>query len=408
MTTQAPSSMFGTAHSVDKPRQGAPAPRVALVHDWLTGMRGGEYVLEAIAELFPAAPVFTLLHVEGAVDGALVKRRIHTSLLQSLPRAKQRYRHYLPLMPKLVRTLDVSDFDLVISSSHCVAKGVVKGDHAVHVSYVHAPMRYMWERFDDYFGPGKAPLPVRLLAAGCRPYLQAWDRKVSQEDRVDLLIANSGFIAEQVQRAYGRQPLVVHPFVDLSRFTAPRCSGAKYLMVGAFAPNKRVDLAIEAFNQLQLPLQIVGKGQEEARLRRMAGPTIEFLGPVANEQIAELFARAKAFIFPGVEDFGITPLEAMAAGCPVVAFGVGGVTETVVDGVTGTFFREQSVGALKGAVQRIERGEYDWNEEHIRARAKQFSKQRFQREFVDAVAQACRQAQRAQVLESVLQPAALA
>src|SRR5690606_13274490 len=226
-------------------------------------------------------------------------------------------------------------------------KGIAKADDAVHVSYVHAPMRYMWDRFDDYFGKGKAPLPVRVAAQLSRLYLQAWDRSVSQAERVNLLIANSAFIAEQIERAYGRRAVVVHPFVNYSRFTAPRASSGKYLMVGAFAPNKRVDLAIEAFNQLGLPLQIVGQGQEEERLRRLAGPTIEFLGALANEEIARLYSEAEAFVFPGVEDFGITPLEAMAAGCPVIAYGAGGATETVIDGESGVLFMEQTVSSLK-------------------------------------------------------------
>lgn len=360
-----------------------------MVHDWLTGMRGGEYVLEAIAELFPQADVFTLLHVEGSVSVQLAYRRIHTSLLQYAPWAKTHYRHYLPLMPAFASGLDVSKFDLVVSSSHCVAKGVKKRSDAVHVSYVHAPMRYMWDRFDDYFGPNRASTPVRALATLLRGRLQHWDRKVSHPSRVDRIVANSHFIAHQVERAYGRKASVVHPFVNLERFTARRVASERYLMVGAFAPNKRVDLAIETFNALGLPLDIVGKGQQESHLRAIAGPNIRFLGALSNDEIATYYSRARAFVFPGVEDFGITPLEAMAAGCPVIAYGQGGALETVLDGVSGVIFEHQTVDALSAAVRKLESGAVQLNEGEIRTRAHQFSKRRFQREFLTEVASAC-------------------
>lgn len=359
--------------------------RVALVHDWLTGKRGGEYVLEAIAELYPAAELFTLLHLPGAVDGVLAKLPCHTSWLQRVPAADRYYRHFLPVMPRLIEAFDLSGYDLIVSSSHCVAKGIRRPAGSAHVSYVHAPMRYIWDRYDDYFGPKRAALPVRVAAAAVRGTLQAWDRRVSASDRVDLLIANSHFIAEQIERAYRRSAQVIHPFVDTTRFNRARRPTGSYLMVGAFAPNKRVDLAIAAFNRLQLPLCIVGKGQEEERLRRIAGPTIEFLGALPNAEIEELYASSRAFVFPGIEDFGITPLEAMASGLPVIAFGAAGVLETVVDGETGIFFRSQTVESLMEAVLRVERGEVEFEESKLRARAAQFSKATFQARFLAAV-----------------------
>jgi glycosyltransferase involved in cell wall biosynthesis len=359
--------------------------RVALVHDWLTGKRGGEYVLEAIAELYPGAELFTLLRLPGAVGGVLENMPCRTSWLQRVPAADRYYRHFLPMMPRMIEAFDLTGFDLIISSSHCVAKGIRRPPGSVHVSYVHAPMRYIWDRYDDYFGPSRASLPVRLAAGAVRGKLQAWDRRVSASDRVDLLIANSHFIAEKIERAYGRSPHVIHPFVDVTRFTRARKPGNSYLMVGAFAPNKRVDLAIEAFNRLRLPLRIVGKGQEEQRLRRIAGPTIEFLGALPNAAIEELYASSRAFVFPGVEDFGITPLEAMASGLPVIAFGAAGALETVVDGETGVFFGTQTVESLIEAVIRVERGDLRFEEQKLRERAAQFSKARFQERFLEAV-----------------------
>ncbi len=352
--------------------------RIALIHDWLTGMRGGEYVLEAIAGILPQAELFTLLYVPASVSPTLSVMKRHTSALQKMPQAEKRYRHYLPLMPKWIEQFDLTGFDLVVSSSHCVAKGVRKAPDAVHVSYVHAPMRYMWDRFDDYFGPGRAS-PLVLLAAGAlRSRFQKWDRSVSGPDRVDALVANSHFIAQQIEAAYGRKSEVVYPFADPKRFQAPRKPGRHYLMVGAFAPYKRTDIAIEAFNRLKLPLIVVGGGQDAERLRKMAGRSIEFMGSLSNAAIADLYSKCKAFIFPAKEDFGITPVEAMAAGAPVIAFGEGGGSETVTR-ETGLLFQPQTVDALMEAVLKVEDGTARFEEFSCRARAQEFTVERFQR-----------------------------
>lgn len=368
-------------------------------------MRGGELVLEAIAELFVAPELFTLVCAESELSASLRALPRRVSWLQRIPGVVKRYRSFLPLMPSAIESFDLSGYDLVISSSHCVAKGVRKSEGAVHVSYVHAPMRYMWERFDDYFGPGKASLAVRAAAHAFRPRLQAWDRRVSSEARIDRLIANSRFIAGQIERAYGRQADVIYPFADLSRFSriASR-TGSHYLMVGAFAPNKRVDLAIEAFNRLRLPLFIVGAGQEEARLRKLAGPTIKMLGKLSNPEIADLYSSCRAFIFPGIEDFGITPLEAMASGAPVIAYGEGGAAETVTD-QTGVLFRPQTVEALMDAVTAFARGDYKFQESDCRARAAQFTRARFQRELLGVIRETWRKKGKDSVqLESRIRP----
>ena len=354
--------------------------RIALVHDWLTGMRGGEYVLEAIAELLPGAELFTLLYVPASVSPPLTVLKRHTSRLQKMPQAEKRYRHFLPMMPRWVEQFDLTDFELVMSSSHCVAKGVRKAPGAVHVSYVHAPMRYMWDRFDDYFGPGRASLPVRLAARAMRGRLQHWDRETSQPDRVDQLVANSRFIAEQIRSAYGREADVVYPFADTERFTVPRKAGSRYLMVGAFAPYKRMDLVVEAFNRMQLPLAVIGAGQDAGKVRRKAGPTVEFFGSLSNAALADFYAKCRAFVFAGKEDFGITPVEAMLAGAPVIAFGEGGVSETVTSR-TGILFKPQTVEALMEAVGKIESGAASFTPEQCHARGLEFTRERFQREL---------------------------
>ena len=237
--------------------------RVALIHDWLNGMRGGEYVFEAILELFPEAEVFTLIHEPESVSSVIESRKIHTSFLQDLSYVRKNYRYALPIMPYAIERFDLSDFDIIISSSHCVAKGVRKKPNTFHLSYVHAPMRYIWDRFGDYFGPGKASVPTRLAAFTVRRYLQSWDYEASRESRVQKLIANSHFIASKIQQFYGRDAEVIHPFVNLNRFQLEHSKDDFYLILGAFAPYKRIDLAVEAFNRSGLKLKIAGGGKRK-------------------------------------------------------------------------------------------------------------------------------------------------
>ncbi len=365
--------------------------RVAIVHDWLTGMRGGEIVLEAIAELFLRADLFTLLYIPNRISPEIARLKRHTSWLQRVSFAEKKYRYFLPLMPSMIEKFDLSDFDLIISSSHCVAKGIKKPAGAVHISYVHAPMRYIWTRYDDYFGASRASLSTRIAAKLFRNYLKKWDLQTSTSKRIDAMLANSQFIADQIHSIYGRTAQVIHPFANLKRFTLPRKPGRNYLMVTAFAPYKRVDLAVEAFNQLKLPLLIVGGGQDNERLKKLAGPTVEFLGGLGNSAVSDLYSKCRAFVFPGVEDFGITPVEAMSAGAPVIAFAEGGVTETVTE-KTGIFFTAQTVEKLKEAILKMESGQYVFSEQACRTRASHFSKQRFQTQFLDATRKAWRDA----------------
>src|SRR5262252_6157759 len=289
--------------------------RVALVHDWLVTYRGGEKVLAAIAELYPGADLFTLIHKSGPFPKVLENRPIHTSFLQRVPGINRRYRYFLPFFPAAVEALDLRGFDLVISSSHCVAKGIRKPEGARHLSYVHAPMRYMWDRFEDYFGKSRASFVTRAAAHLVRPGLQFWDRRSSKG--VDRFLANSRYVADKIDRYYGREAFVLPPPVELERF-----------------------------RELKLPLWVVGSGQEEARLRAELPPNAKMIGQISDEELSRVYQDARALVFTANEDFGIAPLEAQAAGRPVIALRRGGALETLTS-ATALFFDEQTPQALE-------------------------------------------------------------
>ena len=357
--------------------------KVALVHDWLVTHRGGERVLDALCELFPDADLYTLVHAPGATSPRIDARAVHASFLQRVPGIRQRYRHFLPLFPRAIESFDLSGqgYELVLSSSHCVAKGIRVPPGARHLSYVHAPMRYMWDLFDDYFGPGRASLPVRAAARAVRPYLRAWD--VRSTRGVDRLLANSAHVAAKIQRFWGRQAHVVHPPVELERFTALPLEGTGqggyFLWVGAFAPYKRLDVALEAFGRLGLPLKVVGTGQEAARVTGGSlPPNVEWLGNVSDAELPALYRAARALVFTAEEDFGITPLEAQACGRPILAYGRGGVLETVTPD-TGLFFDAQTPDALVGAVRRFDAWEATFRPAAARAQAERFGRPAFLR-----------------------------
>lgn len=351
--------------------------RVALVHDWLITWRGGEKVLAHLAALFPQADLFTLMHAPGALPRELAGRKVVTSFVDRLPLAHRAHRHFLPLFPSAISRLDLSGYGLVISSSHCVAKGVHVPPGARHLSYVHAPLRYMWDRFDDYFGPGRSSVPVRLAARAMRPFFRAWD--VESSKGVDRFVANSHHVARQIARRYGRQAVVVPPPVELERFTAlPLEGGGRggyFLYVGAFAPYKRLDLAVQAFAQLGLPLWVAGSGQDVKALEG-APRNVRVLGQVSDGELPALMRNARALIFPGEEDFGLTPLEMQATGRPVIAYGRGGALETVTP-ATGLFFDEQTPGELIAAVQRFDAWEAGFDPEAARAQATRFTPAEF-------------------------------
>ncbi len=351
--------------------------RVALVHDWLVGRRGGEAVLEALVRLFPGAEVFTLVHQPGSVGVPIETRPIHVSPLQRVPGVFRHYRSLLPFMPWAVGQLDVRGFDFVLSTSHCVAKGVPVPKGTPHLAYVFAPMRYMWDLFEEYFGPGRASWPVRLAARAMRPRLQAWD--VATAMAPDVMVADSNHVARRIARDWGRTVEVVYPPVDVERFAhGPLGTGAGgyFLWVGALAPYKRLDVALEAFRRLGVPFWVAGDGQDAGQLRTALPSNVRWLGAVPDAELPGLYRDARALVFPGEEDFGIVPLEAMASGRPVLALGRGGALETVT-AETGLFFAESTPEALVDAVRRFDAFESGFRPESARARALGFGPEQF-------------------------------
>ncbi len=361
--------------------------KTALVHDWLTGMRGGEKCLEVMCELFPDAPIYTLLHNKGSMSPLIESRTIYTSFIDGLPAKEQQYRKYLPLFPIAAAQFDLSDYDLVISTSHAVAKNVRVRSGAVHICYCFTPMRYVWDMYDHYFGKGKAGLPIRLAMTVIAPLLRWWDVRTAAH--VTEFIAISEEVRRRINRHYRRAADMVYPPVDTEQFQLSETSEDFYLIVSALVPYKRVDIAVDAFNKSGQRLIIAGTGPESGRLRAMAGPGIEFLGWQTDDQLARLYARCRALIFPGVEDFGIVPLEAQASGKPVIAFGEGGALETIVDGVTGTFFREQTPESLRDGVERA--ALIKFNPAEIRRHALQFSRTNFKQKIGRSIEDKVRQ-----------------
>ena len=371
----------------------APAPaitprRVALVHDWLTGMRGGERALEAICELFPDATRFALLHVPGSVSGTIEARPIRTSFIQWLPRSHRYYRLLLPLFPVAVEQFDLDDFDLIISTSHCAAKSVVPPGRTPHLCYCFTPMRYAWDQFDAYFGPDRVGAGVTRMFRWGLSAMARWD--VATAGRVSRYVAISQYVAGRIRRYYNRGASVVYPPVDTAFFRPSREPPGTYLLiVSALVPYKRLDLAIRACALAGAPLRIVGSGPELARLRDAAGPSVEFLGALSDEQVRAAYQGATAVLLPGIEDFGIVPVEAQACGRPVVALAQGGACETVVDGSTGVLVAEPTDTAFAAAIDRVRRGRFD--AAAIRQHAVRFSRERFHAAFSQQVHQVMRE-----------------
>jgi glycosyltransferase involved in cell wall biosynthesis len=343
-------------------------------------MRGGEKVLEAICELYPEAPLFSLVHVRGSVSALIEQRSVRTSFTQRLPGAARFYRQYLPLFPAAVELFDLDAFDLVISTSHCAVKSIVRPGRAVHISYCHSPMRYAWDQFESYFGAAQVgALRNRML----RPVMAAmarWDRDTA--GRVDRFVANSHYVAGRIRRYYNRGSTVVYPPVDIAFYrladdNQPPRSG--FLVVSALVPYKRVDVAIQACRRVGAPLSIVGTGPELPRLQAGAGPDVTFLGWRSNDEVRDLYRRSVATLLPGVEDFGMVPVEAQACGCPVIALDKGGAAETVVPEDTGILVGELTAEAFADALNRARARAFD--PDHLRQHALRFSRERFLTNF---------------------------
>lgn len=348
-------------------------PRIAIVHEWFTGMRGGEKCVEALCELFPQATLYTLVHVHGSVSETIEQMPIHTSFIQRVPFARTRYRHYLPLFPLAVERFDLRGYDIVISSHHAVAKGVKTDPTTLHICYCHTPMRYIWHLYDDYFGAGKASTFTRTAMRLCVGYLRRWDVRTARNPH--HFIANSQNVRRRILELYQRDAAVIYPPVDTARFRPAAAGDQYFLIVSALVPYKRIDLAIEAFNHSGEQLLIIGDGPERERLRSLAAPNISFLGWQPDDALVEYYANCKALIFPGEEDFGIVPVEAMASGKPVIAYAKGGALETVIDTPTlktGVLFAQQTKEALHEAIERFKQTSF--SPDLLRRHALQFDR----------------------------------
>jgi glycosyltransferase involved in cell wall biosynthesis len=353
------------------------SPRVALVHDWLTGMRGGEKCLEVLCRRWPDAELYTLLHSQGRLSPDIERLNIKTSFLQRLPGVAHYYRFLLPAMPYAVESFRLANYDLVVSLSHCVAKGIRPPHGVPHVCYCFTPMRYLWHMRDAYFGQRRG-----LKAKGrdlLLNWLQHWDRRTA--DRVTHFIAISKTVRERIRECYGRESVVIFPPVDTEFYTPAKVRRDEYyLIVSAFAPYKRIDHAIQACNLLKRHLLIIGTGQDERRLKSLAGATIQFAGWQSNDVIRDHFRRCRALLFPGEEDFGIVPVESNACGTPVIAFGRGGAAETLTPS-TGLLYDSQTPEGLAEAIEQFERRMNTFSPQACRQQAQRFRKQRFEDEM---------------------------
>ena len=345
---------------------------VVLAHDWLTGMRGGERVLELLCRGFPRAPLFTLIHNPKAMAEGINAHAITTSWLQQVPGIMAYYRYFLPFFPAAVERMQVPEAELLISSSHCVAKGFRPRPGMKHLCYCFTPMRYAWRFYKEYFGGGRVK---RLLLEPMLGTLRRWDFHASS--RVDRFVAISHHVQRRITSYYGRESHVVYPPVNTEFFTPGPAAGHDGfdLIVSALVPYKRVDLAVQAYTRLGYPLKVIGVGTDLAPLRHLAGPNVEFLGWQPDDRLRDWYRRCRCLVFPGEEDFGIVPVEAQACGKPVVAYALGGILETVVENSTGVFFAEQTVDALLHAVEDC--AARKWDPVEIQRNAARFSVEHF-------------------------------
>ncbi|RDU37557.1 glycosyltransferase family 4 protein [Neobacillus piezotolerans] len=352
--------------------------KVAIVHDWLIGMGGAEKVILELHKLFPSAPIYTSVVNKDKLDFAFSEMDIRTTFIQRLPFSKKKYNRYLPFFPLAFEALDLREFDVIISSTASIgAKGVLRNSSSVHICYCHTPPRYAWDFYHEYLASvGKVK---RIIIPFLMHYLRQYDQLSS--NRVDYFIANSNMVKERIKKIYNRESQVIYPPVDIDRFKLSDKDEGFYLVISRLVPYKRIDLAIEACNALKRKLVIIGDGEEINKLKKLAGPTIEFLGYQSDMVVERYLNICKALIFPGYEDFGITPVEAQACGKPVIAYGKGGVLDTIIPNVTGILFEEQTIDALIMAIERFEQSDFYVNK--IREHAELFSNLNFHLKFAE-------------------------
>jgi len=355
--------------------------KVALVHDYLNQYGGGERVLEAFGQIYPKAPIYTLLYDKKRTGYAFEGRKIYTSFMQKVPLVKSHHRPFLMLMPIAVEQFDLSDYDLVLSDSASYAKGVITSSKTLHICYCHTPIRYAWDDSHKYIEEFGYSSPIKKVIPFFMNYVRVWDEQAAQ--RVDKFIANSDFVAKRIKKYYQQESKVIHPPVKTNLFYIIPKPDKYFLMVGRSLPYKRFDLAIEAFNQLGWPLKIVGDGPERKKLQAKAKDNIEFLGLVSDEKLRDYYARCQAFVFPQEEDFGITAVEAMASGRPVIAFQSGGALEIVEPETTGVFFKEQTSDSLIQALKKFKPDNF--NPQIIRQKAMEFDQEKFKEKIKDFI-----------------------
>ncbi|HAR99753.1 MAG: Glycosyl transferase group 1 [Candidatus Moranbacteria bacterium GW2011_GWC2_37_73] len=349
--------------------------RIAFVHDYLVQYGGAERVLECLTELYPYAPIYTILHNKDAMHGVFEDKRIYTSYLQNFPFARRWHRIFPLLMPPAIEQFDFSAYDVVVSDSSSYAKGIITGPKTLHICYMHTPMRYAWDDCQKYTRDFYFPRLIKKLIPFAMNYIRLWD-KVSA-DRVDVFIANSNFVARRIQKYYRKDSTVIHPPVDTNNFSVQVSDSNEkfFLMVGRLIAYKRHSVAIRAFNEMKLPLKIIGRGPELKRLQKIAGPTIEFLGRVDDEELKKHYSKCQAVIFPQEEDFGIVAIEALACGKPLIAFRGGDIPEHMEEGKMGVFFDKQNKEDIIDAVQRFEKLSFDAN--YIRSKVLKFDREIF-------------------------------
>lgn len=354
--------------------------KIALVHDFLIKLGGAERVLKALAELFPKAPIYTFLYDEKSVGKIFPKSRIIASKLQHLPSfIKNRHRYLLSLFPKIVEEWDFSDYDIVISSNTAFSHGIITPTNTFHISYFHSPMRFAWDWYHEYKKEQNVGKIRRIAIAYLMKKIRVWDR--ASADRVDHFIANSNTVRNRIRKYYKKEARVVYPPVSISRFRIQKEHENYFLIVSTLTPYKKIDLAIQLFNKIGKKLVVIGDGPQKKFLQNIAGKNIDFLGFKPDEVTAEYMKNCRALIFPGEEDFGITPVEAMACGKPVLAYGFGGVKESVIEGVTGEFFYEPTVASMEQGLARLLMNESSYHPYTIRRQAEKFDEKIFKEKF---------------------------